>query len=40
MIEDDGYYVVELSYNTRGFFISLYSVEGGPLGNKVLEIEN
>jgi hypothetical protein len=38
MIKND-YYVVELSYNQRGFFVSLYSIEDESK-NKVLEIEN
>jgi hypothetical protein len=33
------YYIVELSFNQRGFFVSLFSMED-QTKNKVLEIEN
>ncbi len=33
------YYVVEISYNQRGLFVSLFSIEDGTK-SKVLEVEN
>jgi hypothetical protein len=38
MIKND-YYIIELSYNQRGFFVSLFSIED-EAKNKVLEIES
>lgn len=38
IIQND-YYIVEISYNSRGLFISLFSMEDESK-NKVLEIEN
>ena len=38
MIQSE-YYIVEISYNQRGMFISLFSMEDESK-NKVLEIEN
>ncbi len=38
MIKND-YYVVEISYNQRGFFVSLHSIEDESKST-VLEIEN
>ncbi len=37
-IKDD-YYITEISYNQRGLFVSLYSIEN-PDKNKILEIDN
>lgn len=38
MIQNE-YYIVEISYNSRGLFISLFSMEDESK-NKILEIEN
>lgn len=39
MIIQDSHYLVELSYNQRGLFISLHAMEG-PSKSLILEVEN